>query len=153
MQYSPASLKLLGYTRRPEHWNDFITKTMATWYKFSPDHSVSEFAWVNNPHHRNTQGTTHGGALMTFMDYCMAAHVWDLSGGKVAYTIELNNQFIRPARITRWLFAEVRPISVGETIELEGIVKVNNPTGMIVLKSFGRFTLPKELKIIDDDSD
>jgi acyl-coenzyme A thioesterase PaaI-like protein len=151
MKYSPASLALLGYTRRGDHWNDFVTKTMATWYKFSPDHSVSHFAWVNNPHHRNSQGVTHGGALMTFMDYCMAAHVWDLSGGRTGYTIELNNQFIRPARITRWLFAEVRATSVGETIELQGTVSANDPTGMLILRSFGRFTLPKELKIIDDE--
>jgi len=151
MKYSPESLRLLGYTRRSDHWNDFITKTMATWYKFSPDHQTSQFAWINNSHHKNVQGTTHGGALMTFMDYCMSAHVWDITRGKVAYTIELNNQFIRPARITRWLFAEVSTITVGDTIELNGIMRVNDPTGMLVLKSYGKFTLPKELKIIDDD--
>ena len=150
MKYTPGSLRLLGYTRRSGHWQDFITKTMATWYKFSPDHSVSQFAWVNNANHRNSQGTTHGGALMTYMDYCMSAAVWDLSGGKAAFTIELNNQFIRPARITRWLFAEVRPTSITDVVELEGVVRVNDPTGMIVLKSFGRFTLPKTLKVIDD---
>jgi uncharacterized protein (TIGR00369 family) len=150
MKYTPGSLRLLGYTRRSGHWQDFITKTMTTWYKFSPDHSVSQFAWVNNQHHRNSQGTTHGGALMTYMDYCMSAAVWDLSGGKAAFTIELNNQFIRPARITRWLFAEVKPTSITDVVELEGVVRVNDPTGMIVLKSFGRFTLPKTLKVIDD---
>lgn len=151
MKYSAASLRLLGFTRRQNHWNDFITNTLVTWYKFSADHSVSEFAWINHDYHRNTQGTTHGGALMTFMDYCMAAHVWDTTGGKVAWTVELNNQFIRPARITRWIFAEVRTIAISDQIELEGIVRVNDPTGMIVMKSFGKFTLPKELKMLDDD--
>jgi hypothetical protein len=81
----------------------------------------------------------------------MGAHIWDLSDGKSAYTIELNNRFIRPARITRWLFAEVRHIIVGDVIELSGQVRANDPTGMLVLESFGRFTLPKTLKIIDDD--
>jgi acyl-coenzyme A thioesterase PaaI-like protein len=151
MKYTPGSLRLLGYTRRSNHWQDFVTKTMATWYKFSPDHSVSYFAWVNNPHHRNTQGTTHGGALMTYMDYCMSAHVWDLSGGKAAYTMELNNRFIRPARITRWLFGEVTPIAVGDTIELAGEIRANDPTGMVVLESYGKFTLPRPLKILDDN--
>ena len=151
MKYSPGVLHLLGYTKRSAIWNDFVTRTMVTWYKFSDDHSISQFAWVNNANHRNSHGTTHGGALMTYMDYCMSAAVWDLSGGKAGFTIELNNQFIRPARITRWLFAEVRPISVSDVIELEGVVRANNPTGMIVLKSSGKFTLPKELKIIDDD--
>ena len=151
MKYSPASLQLLGYTKRSPVWDDFVTKTMATWYKFSPDHTVSQFAWVNNSNHRNSQGTTHGGALMTYIDYCMAAAVWDLSGGKAAFTIELNNQFIRPARITRWLFAEVRPTSITDVIELEGVVRANDPTGMIVMKSYGKFTLPKELKMLDND--
>jgi acyl-coenzyme A thioesterase PaaI-like protein len=149
MLYSPAALELLGYKKRGNEWNDFVSRTMATWYKFSPDHSVSQFAWVNNQHHRNTHGVTHGGALMTYMDYCMGASIWDLTGGKFAYTIELNNKFIRPARITRWLFASVRPIMSEDQIEVTGEVRANDPTGMVVLQSFGRFTLPKELKILD----
>jgi len=99
MKYSPAALEILGYTRRSDKWNDFVSKTMATWYKFTPDHSESNFVWVNNDHHRNAQGVTHGGALMTFMDYCMGATLWDLTGGGFGYTMELNNQFIHPARI------------------------------------------------------
>lgn len=150
MKYSPASLRLLGYNVRGEHWRDFVTWTMQTWYKFSPDHSVAQFAWYSQEAHRNTQGTTHGGALMTYMDYCMAAAVWDLTG-KAAYTIELNNQFIRPARTKRWLFTEVWPKMKDNEIELEAIMRANDPTGMIVMKSFGRFSLPKELKVIDDD--
>ena len=95
-------------------------------------------------------GVTHGGALMTYMDYCMAASVWDLTGGKSAYTIELNNKFIRPARIKRWLFGKVTPIAVGDTIELAGEIRANDPTGMVVLESYGKFTLPRELKVLND---
>jgi acyl-coenzyme A thioesterase PaaI-like protein len=152
MLYTPASLELLGYTRRSEKWDDFITKTMATWFKFSPDHSISEFAWVNNINHRNSMGVTHGGALMTYMDYCMSATIWDLTGGGSAYTIELNNKFIKPARIKRWLFAKVTPLVVGETIELSGEIRANDPTGMLILKSYGKFTLPKQPKVLDKDS-
>lgn len=152
MKYSPAALEILGYTRRSPKWDDFVTKTMATWYKFSDDHSESKFAWINNEHHRNSMGVTHGGALMTYMDYAMSAAIWDLTGGGSAYTIELNNQFIKPARIQRWLFASVRPISVGDIIELEGEIRANDPTGMIVLKSQGKFTLPKLPKMLDKDS-
>lgn len=150
MLYSPASLRLLGYNVRGEHWKDFVTWTMQTWYKFTPDHSVANFAWYSQEAHRNSQGTTHGGALMTYMDYCMAAAVWDLTG-KAAYTIELNNQFIRPARTKRWLFTEVWPTIKNNEIELEAIMRANDPTGMIVMKSFGRFSLPKELKVLDDN--
>lgn len=150
MKYSPAALELLGYTRRSDDWDDFVSRTMATWYKFSPDHSESNFAWVNNLHHRNAQGVTHGGALMTFMDYCMGATIWDLTSGGFGYTVELNNQFLHPARIKRWLFAKVTPIHVGETIELEGTIRANDPDGMPIIRSFGRFTLPKKPKVLDD---
>lgn len=152
MLYTPASLELLGYTRRSESWDDFVAKTMATWFKFSPDHSVSEFAWVNNINHQNSMGVTHGGALMTYMDYCMSAAIWDLTGGGSAYTIELNNKFIRPARIKRWLFGKVTPLVVGDTIELEGEIRANDPTGMLIMQSYGKFTLPKQPKVLDKDS-
>lgn len=149
MKYSPAALELLGYTRRSDKWNDFVTKTMATWYKFAPDHSECNFAWVNNEHHRNSQGVTHGGALMTYMDYCMSAAIWDLTGG-AAYTMQLDNQFLHPARIKRWLFCRVVPRGVGDVIELDGEIRANDPTGMPVLKSYGKFTLPKKPKILAD---
>ena len=135
---------------RSDSWQDFVTYTMQTWFKFSPDHTVSNFAWFNNEFHRNSMDVTHGGALMTYMDYCMAASIWDLSGGKSGFTIELNNKFVRPARIGRWLFAEVRVLSVGETIDLEGRINANDPSGMLILKSTGKFSLPKELKVLDN---
>lgn len=151
MKYSPAALGLLGYTRRSDKWNDFVAKTMATWYKFTPDHSESNFAWVNNEHHRNSQGVTHGGALMTYMDYCMSAAIWDLTGGGSAYTMQLDNQFIHPARIKRWLFCRVVPRTVGNVIELDGEIRANDPTGMPVLRSYGKFTLPKKPKVLGDN--
>lgn len=151
MKYSPTALEILGYKRRSEKWNDFVSKTMATWYKFAPDHSESNFVWVNNDHHRNAQGVTHGGALMTFMDYCMGATIWDLTDGGFGYTMELNNQFVHPARIKRWIFCRVVPISVGDVIELSGEMRVNDPTGMPVMKSYGKFTLPKKPKVLDDN--
>lgn len=151
MKYSPAALEILGYTRRSDKWNDFVSKTMATWYKFTPDHSESNFVWVNNDHHRNAQGVTHGGALMTFMDYCMGATLWDLTGGGFGYTMELNNQFIHPARIKRWIFCRVVPVSVSDVIELSGEMRVNDPTGMPIMRSYGKFTLPKKPKVLDDN--
>jgi acyl-coenzyme A thioesterase PaaI-like protein len=150
MKYSPAALEILGYTRRSDKWNDFVSKTMATWYKFTPDHSESNFVWINNEHHRNAQNVTHGGALMTFMDYCMGAALWDLTGGGFGYTMELNNQFIHPARIKRWIFCRVVPRTVGDVIELDGEMRVNDPTGMPVMRSYGKFTLPKKPKVLDD---
>lgn len=150
MKYSPAALELLGYTRRSDKWNDFVSKTMATWFKFAPDHSECNFAWINNEHHRNSQGVTHGGALMTYMDYCMSAAIWDLTAGGAAYTMQLDNQFVHPARIKRWLFCRVVPRGVGDTIELDGEIRANDPTGMLILRSYGKFTLPKKPKVLAD---
>jgi uncharacterized protein (TIGR00369 family) len=152
MKYSPKALQLLGYTKRSKDWNDYVTNTMVTWFKFSDDHSESKFVWINSEAHRNSMGITHGGALMTYMDYAMGAAIWDLTGGKSAYTIELNNNFIKPARIQRWLFASVRPVIVSNTIELEGDIRANDPTGMIVLKSYGKFILPKEPKRLNNNN-
>lgn len=149
MKYSPAALRLLGYNLRSDKWDDFVSHTMQTWFKFSPDHSVSNFAWYNNDNHRNSMNVTHGGALMTFMDYCMAASIWDHTGGKSAYTIELNNKFIRPARIGRWIFGEIRIVEVSETITLEGRLNINDPDGMLILQSLGKFSLPKDSKTVD----
>lgn len=89
---------------------------------------------------------------MTYMDYCMSATIWDLTGGGSAYTIELNNKFIRPARIKRWLFGKVITLVIGDTIELSGEIRANDPTGMLILQSYGKFTLPKQPKILDKDS-
>jgi hypothetical protein len=91
----------------------------------------------------------HGGALMTYMDYAMSATIWDLSGGLNAYTLQLNNEFVRAARINRWLFAQVIPTVLPDCIELNGTIRVNDPTGLLIMKSYGKFTLPRSPKVID----
>lgn len=149
MKYTQAGLRLLNYNLRSKHWNDFATHTLHAWYRFSPDHSVSDFAWYAHKGHRNVINTTHGGALMTYMDYAMSAAIWDLSGGLNAYTLQLNNEFVRAARIDRWLFAQVVPTVLADCIELNGTVRVNDTTGLLVMKSYGKFTLPRQPKMLD----
>jgi len=152
MMYSPAALRLLGYNLRSNVWDDFITHTMQTWFKFSPDHSESNFAWYSNEFHQNTLKITHGGALMAYMDYCMAAHVWDMTGGRHAVTTQMQNKFVRPARINRWLFGRVQLIEQGDTINLQGEIRANDPNGMLILDSIGEFVLPKDSKKLDIES-
>lgn len=147
MKYTPAALRLLNYNLRSRHWNDFATHTMETWFKFSADHTISDFAWYSTPQHRNIMNVTHGGALVTYMDYAMAASIWDITAGGNAWTVSLNNEFIRPARINRWLFAQVKTVTIDKFIELEGTVRVNDPTGTLVMRSFGKFTEPKGIDI------
>lgn len=143
MLYTPSALRLLGYNLRSRHWNDFPSHIMEIWFKFSTDHTISEFAWYSTQQHRNVMNVTHGGALVTYMDYAMAASIWDITAGGNAWTVSLNNEFLRPAKINRWLFAQVKPMVVGDLIELEGSVRVNNSDGMLVMKSLGKFTRPK----------
>lgn len=145
MKYTPAALRLLGYNLRSRHWNDFTSHTMETWFKFSDDHTISNFAWYSIPQHRNIMNVTHGGALATYMDYAMTASIWDITAGGNAWTVSLNNEFIKPARINRWLFAQVKTVKLGEFIELEGTIRVNDPDGMLVMRSFGKFTQPKHI--------
>lgn len=145
MKYTPAALRLLGYNLRSRHWNDFATHTMETWFRFSSDHSVSDFAWYSTKQHRNIMNVTHGGALATYMDYAMSAAIWDLTSGGNAWTISLNNEFLRPARTNRWLFAQVQIVSNADIIELAGTIRANDPTGTLVMRSFGKFTQPKHI--------
>jgi len=149
MKYSPAALRLLGYNLRSHVWEDFVANTMQTWFKFSIDHVESNFAWYTLSLHKNALNLTHGGALMTYMDYCMAAHIWDLTGGKQAVTTQMSNKFIRPARIGRWLFGRVQLVEQNDTIILHGEIHANDPDGMLILASQGEFILPKSTERLD----
>ena len=52
------------------------------------------FAFLAEPHHRNTGDTLHGGMLMTFADFalCLAA-TWDQPGEKCV-TVSFNCEFV-----------------------------------------------------------
>ncbi len=52
------------------------------------------FAFIAQPHHRNTGDTLHGGMLMTFADFalCLAA-TWDQPGEKCV-TVSFNCEFV-----------------------------------------------------------
>ena len=56
------------------------------------------FAFIAQPHHRNTSDTLHGGMLATFADYalCLAA-IWDQPGEKCV-TVSLNCEFAAAGR-------------------------------------------------------
>ena len=73
--------------------------------------------------HTNPFGSVHGGILSTLLDTAMTAAVWStLGAGKIATTMALNINFIRPATLSGGtLNGEGRAIHVGRrTATAEG---------------------------------
>jgi uncharacterized protein (TIGR00369 family) len=65
------------------------------------------FGFVVAPKHLNRAGNLHGGMLMTLADQAMAMVGRVATGGKHHATMELNIQFIGPARLGE--FVEAHP--------------------------------------------
>lgn len=140
-----------GYILR-EGWDDVIQRDMEIWYRFTEDRKVTHYAWFARRDHRNSAGTVHGGTLTTFLDHCMGSMCWFLTDGGYGWTMTLNMQFLRPARVDRWIFAEVRHLAgTGSNILLEGELRQGSLTGAKVAQGQGSFTVPgrKAKKAVD----
>lgn len=141
-----------GYILR-EGWDDVIQRDMEIWYRFTSDRSVTHYAFCPRLDHRNSAGFVHGGVLTTFLDHCMGSMCWMLTNGGFGWTITLNMQFIRPAKVQRWIFAEVRHLSGSATnILLEGrLYSTPGFSGPLIAQGQGSFTVPgrKAKKAVD----
>jgi uncharacterized protein (TIGR00369 family) len=49
--------------------------------------------------HVNMRGVIHGGMLMTFADLALGQAVWDATGRAPSVTINMQSQFLKPARV------------------------------------------------------
>lgn len=56
------------------------------------------FGFPAEARHANIGGVVHGGMLMTFADDCCGITVWEAVGRAPVTTVQLNTQFIAPAR-------------------------------------------------------
>lgn len=141
-----------GYILR-EGWDDVIQRDMEVWYRFTDDRSVTHYAFYPRRGHRNSAGFVHGGVLTMFMDHCMGSMCWLLTDGGFGWTMTLSMQFTRPARVERWIFAEVRHLSgQGSNILLEGrLYSVPKFSGPLIAQGQGSFTVPgkKAKKAVD----
>jgi uncharacterized protein (TIGR00369 family) len=57
------------------------------------------YAFLAEPRHVNLGGVVHGGMLMSFADDVLGMTVWEAAGRKPCTTVQLNTQFVSPARI------------------------------------------------------
>jgi uncharacterized protein (TIGR00369 family) len=67
------------------------------------------YGFVAEQRHLNRGGVVHGGMLMSFADDALGATVWEAVGRRPVTTVQLNTQFISPARL-------------GELVEMRGEV-------------------------------
>jgi uncharacterized protein (TIGR00369 family) len=55
--------------------------------------------WQPRPHHRNGAGPLHGGALMSFADFCLFAIAWPhIEGQSPCVTLAFDAQFVAAGR-------------------------------------------------------
>ena len=60
------------------------------------DSGFAEVRFVPAPEHLNSFGVTHGGALMTLLDVCMASAARSVEPALGVVTIEMKTSFMRP---------------------------------------------------------
>jgi acyl-coenzyme A thioesterase PaaI-like protein len=63
-----------------------------------PEGQHWRYGFLAEPRHANVGGVVHGGMLMTFVDDLLGMTVWEACGRVNVSTIQLNTQFIAPAR-------------------------------------------------------
>lgn len=149
MQYSHAALQMLGYQPRSRDDKDFTSLFLPYWYRYDLDYT-GHFAWFTNRVHVNNQGTTHGGALLSYMEQTMAMTIKNATGLD-PYTTELNTRFLRAARIPRWIFSTVNILERGMDISVSCELHANGPKGILVMMGTGKFVLPTPLIMLDDE--
>ena len=57
--------------------------------------------------HLNPAGMVHGGVLLTLADHAMSAVAWQHSQRQPCVTVQLDSQFLAPARAGDWVQARV----------------------------------------------
>src|SRR5204863_314518 len=87
------------------------------------------YAFAVAEKHMNAAGTLHGGMLMTFADLALGQAVWDATDRVPSVTINMQTQFLKPARVGDMV--EVLPELIRKTrslIFMRGDFKVNGKT-------------------------
>jgi uncharacterized protein (TIGR00369 family) len=77
--------------------DDFPTLIGPFWGRRREDGRWS-YAFLADQRHRNGHGIVHGGMIMSFADQAFGAAVWEAIGRRPCVTVQLNVQFIGPAR-------------------------------------------------------
>jgi hypothetical protein len=139
-------LPTLGYKLR-EGWDDYIQTNYELWYKFIPDDTrFSYYAFYAEKKHKNSAGIVHGGVLATYLDHCMGGACYNVSGGKFAYTLQYNIQFISAARPNRWIFAKVEHLAgFNKNLQMIATAHLGSEDGPLIAQAIGTFELSDKM--------
>lgn len=74
------------------------------------------FGFRVDQRHVNMRGVIHGGMLMTFADAAMGQAAWDACDHADCVTLNMQSQFLAPARDGDWI--EVTPVLIRRTRSL-----------------------------------
>ncbi len=141
-------LETQGYAQRSNHWDDYIAHTMDVWFRWDSDTEAS-FAWFVTPWHLNGAKVLHGGATTTFLDHCMGALCYNMTGGLFAHTLQLSTQFTHAVRANRWLMCQAKMVSGSRQIlQLESVAWTQDmnkwgTAGHVVARAHGTFVNPE----------
>jgi len=95
----------------------------------SGENGARRFVLPIDERHVNMRGVIHGGMLMTFADLALGQAVWDATDRVPSVTINMQTQFLKPARVGDMI--EVLPELIRKTrslIFMRGDFKVNGKT-------------------------
>ena len=83
------------------------------------------YAFVAEERHLNKGGVVHGGMLMSFADDALGATVWEAVGRRPVTTVQLNTQFISPARLGELVEARAEVLRSTRTVVfVRGVLEV-----------------------------
>jgi uncharacterized protein (TIGR00369 family) len=88
-----------------------------------------EYAFLPEQRHLNIGGVVHGGMLMSFMDDVLGMTVWEAAGRRPCTTVQLNTQFLAPARIGEFVEGRAEVLRTTRTLVfVRGTLSVGDRT-------------------------
>lgn len=87
------------------------------------------YGFIAEPRHTNLGGVVHGGMLMSFADDVLGITVWEAAGRRPCTTVQLNTQFVSPARIGEFVEGRAEVLRATRTVVfVRGTLQVGDRT-------------------------
>lgn len=118
-----TTLKEAGWKQRT--LGGFADRFGPLWTRKKNDEWV--YGVVVTSEHLNPAGLVHGGVLCALFDHVVSAVAWEAVGRRACVTIQLNTQFLAPAREGQFLEACGRIVKTTNTLVfVEGSIETEN---------------------------
>lgn len=97
-------------------------------------------------HHCNPMGICHGGVYMSLMDFALNSAVCHAAGKYMGMpTISMTMDFLSSAREGDWIWTDVEPIKLTNTMGFaQGVIR--NAANDILFRASGIYKLPKNIE-------